>query len=120
MMTLLAFVLTLLGFAALALAMDRHLRQVRRAAPTGCLRELLRATGTLTLAASLAVCVFEAGWGTGWVVWFGLLSAAAMMIVLALSYWPQRSATPSSPSMPSQRGRRTVSSQPGTPWARNP
>lgn len=115
MMTLLAFALALLGFVALALAMDRHHRQVRRTAPAGWLRGLLRATGTLALAASLAVCVFEAGWGTGWVVWFGLLSAAATTVVLSLTYWPQRTAQRISPSMPSQPGRRIVPNQPGTP-----
>ncbi len=113
MMTLLAFTLTLLGFAALALAMDRHHRQVRRTAPAGWLRWLLRGVGTLALAASLAACVADSGWGTGWVVWFGLLSAAATMIVLSLTYWPQRIAPPFSPSMPSQPGKRTVPSQPG-------
>lgn len=120
MTTLLAFALALLGFAALALAMDRHHRQVRRTVPAGWLRVVLRGAGTLALAASLAVCVFDAGWGTGWVVWFGLLSAAAATIVLSLTCWPQRTVPPFSPSMPSQPGRRTVPSQPGTRSARSP
>lgn len=120
MMTLLAFVLTLLGFAALALAMDRHHRQVRRTALAGWLRWLLRVTGTLALAASLAACVFESGWGRGWVMWFGLLSAAAAMIVLSLTFWPQRFAPLSSPSMPSQPGKRIVPSQLGNSSVRGP
>lgn len=120
MTTLLAFALTLIGFAALALAMDRHHRQLWHALPAAWLRRLLRGAGTLALAAALAACVAGFGRGTGWVAWFGLLSAAAIAVVLPLAYWPRRAAPPPSPSMPGQSGRRTVPSQPGTASPRDP
>jgi hypothetical protein len=68
MMHLIAFSLAWTGFAALALAMDRHHRQACAATPAGGLRWLLRGIGVLGLTASLATCVVSAGWGTGFVL----------------------------------------------------
>ncbi len=88
MIDLLAFALSLAGFAALSLAMDRHHRQVWHRAPSRGLRLLLRAAGTLALAASLAACIAQSGAGVGVVAWFGLLSAAAAVVALLLAHRP--------------------------------
>lgn len=87
-MLLLAFLLTLLGFAALALALDRHHRQVRNTLPSRWRRYWLRIGGSLGLALSLTLCVLNQGWGNGVVLWFGLISAAPILIILALAYKP--------------------------------
>lgn len=87
---LFALVFAGVGFAALALAMDRHHRQVRKRTPTGRQRVFLRVTGVVGLTAALALCVVGAGWGTGVVVWLGLLTVAALAMVLTLTYWQAR------------------------------
>lgn len=86
----LVFALTLAGFAALALAIDRHHQQVcGRAALRRRRRAALRAAGVLGLGLALAGSVALAGAATGIVLWTGLLSAAALALILVLSYRPQ-------------------------------
>jgi len=78
-----ALLLAHAGFAALALAMDRHYRSMR-ATPRGCPRRLrlaLRATGTLALAASLGAALRAWPPADGAVAWFGLLAAGAAWLV---------------------------------------
>jgi len=75
------------GFAALALAMDRHYRAMQ-ATPRGCprrLRLVLRAAGTFALAASLGAALQAWPPASGAVAWFGLLSVAALALVLLLA-----------------------------------
>lgn len=88
MKPLLALALAWAGFAALALAMDRHHRQVLHGLPPPRQRLLLRAAGALGLAGSLLACVAHAGWSTGAVLWLGLLPVAAVPVALALVYAP--------------------------------
>jgi len=79
------------GFAALALAMDRHYRSMR-ATRRGCpprLRSRLRAAATLALALSLAAALRAWPPADGAVAWFGLLTAAAIVLVLLLAYRPR-------------------------------
>jgi len=79
------------GFAALALAMDRHHRSMR-ATRRGCpprLRLALRAAGTLALALSLATALRAWPTADGAVAWFGLLTVAALALVLLLAYRPR-------------------------------
>jgi hypothetical protein len=89
-MSVLAFGFALAGFAALALAMHRHYRQVwHRALRTGA-QVTLRIAGAVLLAASFAASIADAGWAIGPVLWLGWLTAAALIVAVALSYWPQR------------------------------
>jgi hypothetical protein len=84
------FALAHAGFVALCLAMQRHHEQVlgqRRIPPAR--RRCLAAGGWALLAASLAPPVQAAGWGLGLVVWTGLLTAAALPIVVLLAYRPR-------------------------------
>lgn len=61
MMALLAFALACAGFAALALALDRHHRQVWQRGVSEHWRTLLRVAGTVGLGSSLAASVADAG-----------------------------------------------------------
>lgn len=82
---LLALLLACVGFASLALAMDRHHRQLRQCVPSHRQRQWLRLLGSLGLAVSLAICLADAGWASGIVLWLGILSLAALTIVLTLT-----------------------------------
>lgn len=108
MMALLAFALACTGFAALALAMDRHHRQVWQRPAPGRRGVLLRVAGAVALGASLAACIAHSGWAVGAVLWLGLLSATASAVALVLTYRPQLfalAATDSSPPEPRHRER---------------
>jgi len=83
------------GFAALALAMDRHyrsMRATRRACPPR-LRSGLRAAGAFALALSLATALHAWPPADGAVAWFGLLTVAALALVLLLAYRPRAALT---------------------------
>ncbi|MGC4027631.1 MAG: DUF3325 family protein [Steroidobacteraceae bacterium] len=78
------------GFAALALAMDRHARQVLEGGLVLRTRRLLRIAGWLLLAIALLVAM--AGWrpGVGAVVWVGWLSVAGLVLVFMLPNFSRR------------------------------
>lgn len=78
--------LSFVGLAFLALAMRRHHQQVWGRAPSRRVRLLLHLIGTVGLSASLVACIASAGWAIGPVLWFGLLSAASLVVVLLLTY----------------------------------
>ncbi|XAH23546.1 DUF3325 family protein [Xylophilus sp. GW821-FHT01B05] len=86
-----AFSAALAGFAALALAMDRHFEDsYGRGREPGRLRPWLRAGGSAALLLSLAASLSLAGLAQGWVLWCGVLTAGALAQALLLSYAPQR------------------------------
>lgn len=84
----LAFIAAVLGFTALALAMSRHHKQVCRREPSHRRQWLLRAAGCTLLLASLLLCQAQAGWASGLVWWTGLLTLAAPVVTLLLSFRP--------------------------------
>ncbi len=88
MIELIALMLVYAGFVALALAMNRHHRQVWNRAASKRTQILLRAVGTASLASALAACIIHAGWSIGLVLWFGMLSAAGIVLVLLLAFRP--------------------------------
>ncbi len=76
--------LSVLAFACLALAMERHqeelfARQLGPGATKG-----LRVAGWALLCGSSAVALRQPSWAIGLVSWFGCLSAGAGMIFVAL------------------------------------
>jgi hypothetical protein len=74
------------GFAALALAMDRHFEDsFGRGRRPGAARAWLRAGGGVALSASLIACL-ALQQSQGWVLWFGVMTAAALAVILLLSY----------------------------------
>ncbi|MGO1068911.1 DUF3325 domain-containing protein [Lysobacter sp. CA199] len=87
---MLALLLCVAGFAALASAMDRH-RSVLTTRPLRPrLRTALRAAGALALASALLPCIAAWGPAQGAVGWFGALSAGAAVVLLTLRYAPSR------------------------------
>jgi hypothetical protein len=76
------------GFTALSLAMDRHWEGLhgRGNLPGDGTRRLLRWSGAGGLLVSLLVCLNVWGASQGWVAWAGVLTAAAISLVLVLSY----------------------------------
>jgi len=86
----LAFVSSLLGFAALALSMSRHHQQVCRGEPSHRRQGLLRLVGWGLLLAALGLCQAHAGWASGLVWWTGLLTAAALLVIVLLTYRPNQ------------------------------
>ncbi|WP_166454847.1 DUF3325 domain-containing protein [Duganella aquatilis] len=76
------------GFTALSLAMDRHWEALhgRGNLPTGRTRRTLRRSGAAGLLVSLLVCLDVWGGSQGWVAWAGMLTAAAIGMVLVLTY----------------------------------
>jgi hypothetical protein len=84
-MMLVALVLALAGFAALAMAMDRHARDLLRRAPSPRDVRLRRCGGAFALAAAYGVMVAERGALIGTVLWFGLLSLAAAAVLLTIA-----------------------------------
>lgn len=81
---LLPFALSLAGFAALALGMDRQQRDLfgrpLRPSTTGT----LRLAGTIALLTALAALVAWRGWGLGLVIFSGHTSLAAGIVFCSL------------------------------------
>jgi hypothetical protein len=85
-----AWLLALPAFAALSLAMERHHEQVcgapvSRRSPWGW-----RAVGVVLLVASLAVCLHTWGTSVAIAAWLGLLTLAALPVVLVITYAARR------------------------------
>jgi len=87
-LALLALAAAVAGFAALSLAMERHWEQLhgRGTALPGRTRRRLRDAGIVGLLASLVACIALRGGSQGWVAWAGMLTAAALTLVLTLSF----------------------------------
>ncbi|MBM7062628.1 DUF3325 domain-containing protein [Pseudomonas sp. UL073] len=79
------------GLAGLCLGMDRHHKQVW-AGKAPRRQRALRLAGWLLLALALWPCLQVWGSAVGPVVWCGLLSAAALGLVLLLPYAPRLTA----------------------------
>nr|WP_295107890.1 DUF3325 domain-containing protein [uncultured Caulobacter sp.] len=89
-MTLLALLLSLAGFTALALAMDRHHHTATGARPAKRRKRLLQLAGILALTLAFVVAIAAWGWAYGPIYWLGLLTAGAAPALLALTYAPPR------------------------------
>jgi hypothetical protein len=83
MMTLLSFLLSVAGFAALALAMDRHRTRLPRRVNPGPWP--LRAAGAALLCGALGCAIAVLGPATGFVLWTGLLTPAAVVVAVVLA-----------------------------------
>jgi len=79
------------GFAALSLAMDRHWEALHgRGSDPGTLRRWLQGGGSVGLLVSLLACIAMKGGAQGTVAWAGMLTAAAVIVVLLSTYAPAR------------------------------
>lgn len=78
------------GFATLSLAMPRHLRDVTGTAQVSvACRVSLRGLGSSALGLSGLACILARNAPIGVVQWCGVLSLAAVLVVLLLSYRPR-------------------------------
>lgn len=88
-MIVLAFFLSFAAWTALAFTMNRHRHDMgwARAAPVQ--RIMLRSADGGLLATSLWACAGQWGWSMGTVAWFGVMTASALSLVLALAFRPR-------------------------------
>jgi len=93
-MTIIALLLALAGFACLALAMERHHRDVAGHAPAPTRQRLLQVLGYAALAASLMACIAAWGIAQGFVGWCGVLAVGAGAMLLWLSFRSSAKPTP--------------------------
>lgn len=75
--------LSLAGFALLLVAMARHQQDWLRRNLPAKLSRALRLTGFLMLTLAFVIAGAGLGWGYGAVAWFGWMTAAAMLSVVA-------------------------------------
>ena len=81
------------GMTALCFAMERHARQLRPAGfGRGPAVAALRLLGVLGLAAAFWTCGMAWGWTMGPVSWFGVLTAAGLLLVFLLPWVPRAAA----------------------------
>ncbi|MBL6458380.1 DUF3325 domain-containing protein [Belnapia sp. T6] len=85
----LAFGLAYAGFLALALAMDRHHRDLLGGVPSRMGRLLFRGGGWMLLGLSIAPCCALWGPSFGAIAWCGLLTLAAFTLVSLTTYAPR-------------------------------
>jgi len=86
-MSVLALLLAAAAFACLAMAMERHHRDVAGHAPSPAPRRRpLQVLGVVGLAASLMASIAAWGVAQGFVGWCGVLAAGAGAMVLWLSF----------------------------------
>lgn len=80
------------GWTALSIGMDRHYADIhgRGKEPDQRTRRMCRVLGTVALALTFAVCVHLQGWTVGSVLCLGTMTASALLLVLLLTYAPQR------------------------------
>jgi hypothetical protein len=85
-----ALCLTHLGFALLALSMERHwdARAIGRPNPSVRSLQRMRHLAWLLLAAAYVLCVLQAGVSMGSVLWCMLLPAGALSVALLLTWHP--------------------------------
>ena len=108
-MTVLAWVLAVLGFTALALSMDRHHRDVFAVLPTPLRRRGLRVAGWAALLASVSCSIFNWGLAYGVIAGLGVLAAGAAPPLFWLSYRTAPRARPSPGALPARAPRDSAS-----------
>lgn len=89
---LLALALAYAGLTAVCLSMERHYRHVWRRMPARRTTVLLRTLGFALLALALRPCMAALAGCTGVILWFGVLTAAALLLVFLLPYAPRAAA----------------------------
>lgn len=76
--------LSVLAFACLALAMERHQEDLFARQLDSAATKALRSAGWILLCGSLATALRQPLWSVGLVAWFGCLSAGAGVVFAAL------------------------------------
>jgi len=80
------------GWTALSIGMDRHYADIhgRGKEPAQKTRNVCRLLGMIALLLTFAVSVRLQGWTIGSVLCLGTMTAGALLLVLLLTYAPQR------------------------------
>lgn len=86
MIDLTALILATAGLAAIALSMHKHHRDLFGRPPSRPRGLALAGAGWIILALSFWACIVASGWAIGPVLWIGLLTVAAIIVVLVLTY----------------------------------
>lgn len=86
MIVALSFTLAVLGFTLLALSLARHYRDIFGKTLSPMRGRTFRTAGCLLMAASMASAITAQGIGTGLVLWFALLTVAALIVGLSITY----------------------------------
>jgi len=89
MTALASLLLSFAAFAALAMTMDKHHRDLFGAPPGKGRRQLFTMAGWLLLAASALPLIQLQGAVIGMLFWLGLLTASALGVAMVLSYRPR-------------------------------
>ncbi len=82
----LVFLLSLAGLGCLALAMERHQRDLLKRALAAASRRRLRIAGSSMLVLGFALCVASRGLGLGLAEFSGHTSVAAGLLVVAMAF----------------------------------
>ena len=109
---------SLAGFAALALATERHAEHLLRRVPAPQWRLLARVVGWALLAIALALGIVYMGTGLGITLWLGWLSIAALALVFAFPKWPWQPKERVKPARPAKAGAAAPALAPAPPRAR--
>lgn len=81
------FLTTFIGMSILALSMRRHAQHLpSKISQRLNHRRLVSLAGWTALSMALYLCIAHHGISTGWVLWFGHLTAAALSVAFLLSY----------------------------------
>ncbi|MCG8559813.1 MAG: DUF3325 domain-containing protein [Hyphomicrobiales bacterium] len=89
MMEATALLLATAGFGMLALSMQKHHRDLFGAPPSQWHALALHSIGWVLLGLSFAACILDSGWAIGPVLWLGILTVAALVSALTLTYGPR-------------------------------
>ena len=83
---LLVWLVSLLGFATLALAMERHQRYLALGQPGPWMIHGSRLAGMLLLSIALGLCVIRWQPSVGTAIWLGAITFAALTLGLIFAY----------------------------------
>jgi hypothetical protein len=83
------FVLSCSGFVALALSMHRHHRDLFGRPPAHLRKLALNVAGWALLCASVVASVIGQGVSIGFTLWFGIITLAALLVAVSLTYVPR-------------------------------
>lgn len=86
---LLVALLCYLGFCGLSLSMSRHYADSVGGRLSPERRRWLRVSGWIALVLSLWAGVEAGGWSIGLVQWFAALMGSAMVVLMAMAFWPR-------------------------------
>ena len=84
------WLLSVPGFAALSMVMERHAEDVSNAVPSAAQRLRARVLGAVCLVAALLVSLHHWNTSVAVVAWLGALTFAALAVVGVLTYAPHR------------------------------